>query len=558
MDERVTAEQSLEAEKQAAKTVIESLTLLSGPAKATLTEAVEQAQRSEEVESILELAQEKEDGLNHIAGLDHHTEEEKANLAALVNSAESLADFDQIDEDIAQAIEENDRRHKLHEVLVEAELGANSNNSLGEAKELTREDLVGSGDFSNPDGFEEENLGDYYVGSEDEADVTAEDFAGEFDKNDTHGKLVESELGATPNNSASSAAAEAELTREELSKSGEFSNPESGNGAGTTQPEKPEFEGGTHGLGLINEKPEFPAEELARLLQVERDKAAGYIVSLPNLDTSKVNEFKTAIQNAQTVPAIEEIIQAAEALNAKSAQTTPESGNGAGTTQPEKPEFEGGTHGLGLINEKPEFPAEELARLLQVERDKASAYVGTLSNLDASKVTEFQKAIQQAQTVPAIEVISQTAEALNAKLASSAPESGNGEGTVQPEMPEFDGGTQGLGLINEKPEFPAEELEQGKVSDEQEQSTEPKAPTQPGQNAPESEHPVDKPAVTDHLQKVKTQVNGQQSIQESTKQEKSGERLPDTATISWLLGVTGISTLLAGLGLKKKREDDDK
>ncbi|RAN54099.1 GA module-containing protein, partial [Dolosigranulum pigrum] len=69
VDERVTAEQSLEAEKQAAKTVIESLTLLSGPAKATLTEAVEQAQRSEEVESILELAQEKEDGLNHIAGL---------------------------------------------------------------------------------------------------------------------------------------------------------------------------------------------------------------------------------------------------------------------------------------------------------------------------------------------------------------------------------------------------------------------------------------------------------------------------------------------------------
>ena len=215
-------------------------------------------------------------------------------------------------------------------------------------------------------------------------------------------------------------------------------------------------------------------------------------------------------------------------------------------------------HGLGLINEKPTFPAEELGRLLQVERDKASAYVGTLSNLDASKVTEFRKAIQQAQTVPAIEAISQTAEALNAKLASSAPESGNDEGTVQPEMPEFDGGTHGLGLINEKPTFPTEELEQGKVGDEQEQSTEPKAPTQPGQNAPKSEHPVDKPAVTDHLQKVKTQVNGQQSIQESTKQEKSGERLPDTATISWLLGVTGISTLLAGLGLKKKREDDDK
>ncbi|RAN59775.1 hypothetical protein B8A40_01080 [Dolosigranulum pigrum] len=83
-----------------------------------------------------------------------------------------------------------------------------------------------------------------------------------------------------------------------------------------------------NGQGLINEKPEFPAEELERLLQVERDKAADYIASLPNLDASKVNEFKAAIQSAQTVPAIEEIIQAAETLNAKLAQTTPESGNG--------------------------------------------------------------------------------------------------------------------------------------------------------------------------------------------------------------------------------------
>ncbi|RAN59513.1 hypothetical protein B8A40_02280, partial [Dolosigranulum pigrum] len=334
--------------------------------------------------------------------------------------------------------------------------------------------------------------------------------------------------------------------------------PGSGNGEGTVQPEMPEFNGGTHGLGLINEKPAFSAEELGRLLQVERDKASAYVATLSNLDASKVTEFQQAIQQAQTVPAIEAISQTAEALNEKLAPSAPESGNGEGTVQPEKPEFNGGTHGLGLINEKPAFPAEELARLLQVERDKASAYVGTLSNLDASKVTEFQQAIQQAQTVPAIEAISQTAEALNAKLAPSAPESGNGEGTVQPEKPEFNGGTHGLGLINEKPAFPAEELEQGKVGDEQEQSTEPKVPTQPGQDAPESEHPVDKPAVTDHLQKVKTQVNGQQSIQGSTKQEKSGERLPDTATISWLLGMTGISTLLAGLGLKKKREDDDK
>ncbi|QTJ54398.1 GA-like domain-containing protein [Dolosigranulum pigrum] len=309
------------------------------------------------------------------------------------------------------------------------------------------------------------------------------------------------------------------------------------------------------GLGLINEKPEFPAEELERLLQVERDKAADYIAGLPNLDASKVNEFKAAIQSAQTVPAIEEIIQAAETLNAKLAQTTPESGNGAGTTQPEKPEFEGGVNGQGLINEKPTFPAEELERLLQVERDKAADYIASLPNLDISKVNEFQAAIQKAQTVPVIEEIIQTAEALNTELG------------------------------------------RGKVGGEQEQPAEPEAPAQSGQA--ESERPADKPTVTDHLQNAKTQaeatinslshltrgqkdqfiasvhaattvgqihqiveearyMNGQQAIQESTKQANSGERLPETATGSWLLGLSGISSLLVGLGLKKKREDDDK
>ena len=312
-----------------------------------------------------------------------------------------------------------------------------------------------------------------------------------------------------------------------------------------------------NGHGLINEKPEFPAEELERLLQVERDKAADYIAGLPNLDASKVNEFKVAVQSARTVPAIEEIVQAAEALNAKLAQTTPESGNGAGTTQPEKPEFEGGVNGQGLINEKPTFPAEELERLLQVERDKAVDYIASLPNLDASKVNEFKAAIQNAQTVPAIETIIQTAEKLNTELG------------------------------------------RGKVDGEQEQPSESEAPAQSGQVESEKERPTDKPAVTDHLQNAKTQaeatinslshltrgqknqfiasvqaattvgqihqiveearyMNGQQAIQESTKQANSGERLPETATGSWLLGLSGISSLLVGLGLKKKREDDDK
>ncbi|WP_341873486.1 hypothetical protein [Dolosigranulum pigrum] len=733
VDERVTAEQSLEAEKQAAKTVIESLSLLSGPAKAALTEAVEQAQRSEEVESILELAQEKEDGLNHIAGLTTLTPDEKATYETDINNAETIEEIkeyvqnaDEISSDKTADAKEL-AEAKVHRKLVEAEIGSIPNNSASSAAaeaELTREELSKSGEFSNP--IDDPNNSKAHTPGliNEKPEFPAEELARllqvERDKAGTYianlpnldtskvnefkaaiqnaqtvpvieeiiqaAEALNAKLAQTTPESGNGASTtqpekpefeggthglglineKPEFPAEELarllqverdkagtyianlpnldtSKVNEFkaaiqnaqtvpvieeiiqaaealnaklaqTTPESGNGASTTQPEKPEFEGGTHGLGLINEKPEFPAEELARLLQVERDKAGTYIANLPNLDTSKVNEFKAAIQNAQTVPVIEEIIQAAEALNAKLAQTTPESGNGASTTQPEKPEFEGGTHGLGLINEKPEFPAEELARLLQVERDKAGTYIANLPNLDTSKVNEFKAAIQNAQTVPVIEEIIQAAEALNAKLAQTTPESGNGASTTQPEKPEFEGGTHGLGLINEKPEFPAEELARllqverdkagtyianlpnldtskvnefkaaiqnaqtvpaieeiiqaaealntklgrGKVGNEQGKPAESKGPAQSSQVELEKERPTDKPAVTDHLKNLKTEVNAQQSIQASTKQEKSGERLPDTATISWLLGVTGISTLLAGLGLKKKREDDDK
>ncbi|QTJ55031.1 SasC/FmtB family protein [Dolosigranulum pigrum] len=510
-----------------------------------------------------------------ISQLSTLTPEQQDSWSKAIDNATSDKAIAQILQEAEVQAEENYKRDvkadaEIHQKLVETELQSIPNKFLGKYKELTREDLIELGQFDNSVG-DFNKLRAHGLGLINEKPAfPAEELARllqvERDKASAYVGTL-SNLDASKVTGFQKAIQQAQTvpaieaisqTAEALNAKLASSAPESGNGAGTVQPEMPEFDGGTHGLGLINEKPAFPAEELGRLLQVERDKASAYVGTLSNLDASKVTEFRKAIQQAQTVPAIEAISQTAEALNAKLASSAPESGNDEGTVQPEMPEFDGGTHGLGLINEKPTFPAEELGRLLQVERDKASAYVGTLSNLDASKVTEFRKAIQQAQTVPAIEAISQTAEALNAKLASSAPESGNDEGTVQPEMPEFDGGTHGLGLINEKPTFPTEELEQGKVGDEQEQSTEPKAPTQPGQNAPKSEHPVDKPAVTDHLQKVKTQVNGQQSIQESTKQEKSGERLPDTATISWLLGVTGISTLLAGLGLKKKREDDDK
>ncbi|QDO91044.1 DUF1542 domain-containing protein [Dolosigranulum pigrum] len=150
-----------------------------------------------------------------IAALSTLTPEQQDQLSQAIDKATSNKEIAQILQQAEAQAEENYKQGvkaeaEVHRKLVEAELGSTPNDSASAEAELTREELSKSGEFSNPDGFEEENLGDYYVGSEDEADATAEDFAGEFDKNDAHGKLVESELGATPNDSAS---AEAELTR---------------------------------------------------------------------------------------------------------------------------------------------------------------------------------------------------------------------------------------------------------------------------------------------------------------------------------------------------------
>lgn len=46
-----------------------------------------------------------------------------------------------------------------------------------------------------------------------------------------------------------------------------------------------------------------------------------------------------------------------------------------------------------------------------------------------------------------------------------------------------------------------------------------------------------------------------QQQQDAQKQEARGERLPDTATGAWALGAVGLSTILAGLGVKKFKKD---
>ncbi|QTJ45436.1 GA module-containing protein [Dolosigranulum pigrum] len=52
-----------------------------------------------------------------------------------------------------------------------------------------------------------------------------------------------------------------------------------------------------------------------------------------------------------------------------------------------------------------------------------------------------------------------------------------------------------------------------------------------------------------------TQSQDKQQQKDTQKQEARGERLPDTATGAWALGAVGLSTILAGLGVKKFKKD---
>lgn len=56
-------------------------------------------------------------------------------------------------------------------------------------------------------------------------------------------------------------------------------------------------------------------------------------------------------------------------------------------------------------------------------------------------------------------------------------------------------------------------------------------------------------------QSNQAQLGQAQQQQDGQKQEARGERLPDTATGAWALGAVGLSTILAGLGVKKFKKD---
>ena len=201
-------------------------------------------------------------------------------------------------------------------------------------------------------------------------------------------------------------------------------------------------------------------------------------------------------------------------------------------------------YGMGLINEKPEFPQDELDKLVSIERSKYADAIQALLNLTQAQKEQLTAELEEAGTVPAFDTILDIAQALNAAQVSEGDKPGIGgvdedssdetEGE-QPseENPSVDDETEAKPDKGEepKPELDADKDAKPEISPE----------------ADKGEQPDSKPEMT---QPPVTQAGLSGSISQA-----QGERLPATATGAWMLGFIGVSTLLVGAGIRKKDEE---
>ena len=202
-------------------------------------------------------------------------------------------------------------------------------------------------------------------------------------------------------------------------------------------------------------------------------------------------------------------------------------------------------YGMGLINEKPEFPQDELDKLVAIERSKYADAIRALLNLTQAQKDQLTAELEEAGTVPAFDTILDIAQALNAAQVSEEekPEIGGvdedssdeteGEQPSE-ENPSVDDDTEAKPDKGEepKPEFDADKDSKPEISSEVDMG----------------EQSNSKPEMT---QPPVTQAGLSGSISQA-----QGERLPATATGAWMLGFIGVSTLLVGTGIRKKDEED--
>ena len=353
---------------------------------------------------------------------------------------------------------------------------------------------------------------------------------------------------------------EKELTREDLFESGDFSATEetdeqSSHGKSLVQPEKPAFTGDIDDYkeGNFGELNVSPSDETDLSWEDIADEAGELPSEKPEAEKptegTGSNYGKGLVQPEK--PAFTgEVDDYQEGnfgeLNVSPSDETDLSWNTIADEAGELPDKETeSNYGMGLINEKPEFPQDELDKLVAIERSKYADAIQALLNLTQAQKDQLTAELEEAGTVPAFDTILDIAQALNAAQVSEEekPEIGGvdedssdeteGEQPSE-ENPSVDDDTEAKPDKGEepKPEFDADKDSKPEISSEVDMG----------------EQSNSKPEMT---QPPVTQAGLSGSISQA-----QGERLPATATGAWMLGFIGVSTLLVGTGIRKKDEED--
>ena len=202
-------------------------------------------------------------------------------------------------------------------------------------------------------------------------------------------------------------------------------------------------------------------------------------------------------------------------------------------------------YGMGLVNEKPEFPQDELDKLVAIERSKYADAIQALLNLTQAQKDQLTAELEEAGTVPVFDTILDTAQALNAAQGSEEDRPGIG-GVDEDSSDETEGEqpSEENPSVDDETEAKPDKSEEPKPELDADKDAKPEISPE----ADKGEQPESKPEMT---QPPVTQAGLSGSISQA-----QGERLPATATGAWMLGFIGVSTLLVGAGIRKKDEED--
>ena len=426
----------------------------------------------------------KAGALEDIAELDYFTAEEKSKLEDLVNEVDSFDEFvTKVDLAIAEAIQENDARHKKAGASVEDQVGDGNSPETGKPNDTDADDIFGSKLDKAKAGALEDIAGLDYFTAEEKSKL--EDLVNEVENLDEFAEKVDKAISeAIEENDARHKAAEALKAHKEKSikdlKAKGFNN-------------------------------EYVFNIIRRAKTIE-----GVDSVVANLDLSDLDEEAGKKLDAAKAGALEDIA------------------------------------GLDY------FTAEEKAKLEDL--------VNEVENFDEF-VEKVDKAISEA--IEENDKRHKAAQSSEEKPGKEEEKPGKEEEKPGKEEEKPGKEEQKPGKEEQKPG--KEEQKPGKEEQKPGQKESDKGQLQSAKDNAKGE--IDKlPNLSDKqkgdlkagLDKADSLAKVQEILdfarklnkdqapkQEDKKEEKKGQRLPDTATGAWALGLVGVSSLLAGAGVKK-------